>query len=252
MVNELKGVTLSNQALGAPEVFLSVQGEGPEIGRPSVFVRMSGCNLFCIWCDTPYTWNWEGTRFSHQHAEKYNKIKEQTRMDATELVHLIEQYDCKNIVLTGGEPLAQKQSLHELCKHLFASATYVVDVETNATIPPGEELSEYISAYVCSPKLANSEIPRALRIKEDAMWWFSGNDRSYFKFVVENDADLDEVESIVEEFKIDRERVYLMARAIDFEELVSRQAYVAAKCIRHGYRYSDRLHFRLFGGGRGV
>jgi organic radical activating enzyme len=156
------------------------------------------------------------------------------------------------VVLTGGEPLAQHSSLANLCKKLFEGGHFVVDVETNATIVPAADLDRYISTYVCSPKLANSEIPAGFRLKHEALKWFASSGKSYFKFVVDRDADFGEIEALVKDFGISRDRVYLMPRALTPAELEARQRYVADKCLEYGYRYSDRLHLKLYGGGRGV
>ena len=111
-------IKISNIQQGQPEIFLSLQGEGPEIGRPSIFVRLSGCNLYCVWCDTPYTWNWEGTDYKHQTLKKYSKALERSSLEFDEVASLITRFDCAHVVFTGGEPLAQHKSLLRLCENL--------------------------------------------------------------------------------------------------------------------------------------
>ncbi len=252
MAKNLKLITLSNKQSNIPEVFFSLQGEGPHIGRPSVFIRTSGCNLYCIWCDTPYTWNWEGTKYPHENQAKFNKSEEQTNLLSTELTQQVLHYDCKNIVLTGGEPLVQAQALSHFCKLLRHTGDFVIDLETNGTILPEKNIDQYVNTYVCSPKLSNSEIPQNLRLKNDTLAWFAQSDKSYFKFVINKESDFSEIESIVSELDINKDRVYIMCKALDLSTLASKQNYAAAKALEYGYRYSDRLHLRLYGNKRGT
>ncbi len=252
MSKAVKKIILSNKQAEIPEVFLSIQGEGPETGRPSIFVRLSGCNLYCFWCDTPYTWNWEDTSYPHQELKKYKKKHQQILLTAEKLLQEINKYNCNNIVFTGGEPLLQRRALLAICQGLNTNHAWVIDVETNATLIPDTALDCFISRYVCSPKLANSRIPSDQRIKENALHWFSNCNKACFKFVVAKQADFEELEKIVNKFSINKDRVYLMSQALNLNELGARGKYLADKCLDYGYRYSDRLHYRLYGGGRGV
>src|SRR5262245_10049215 len=104
-----------------PEVFLSVQGEGRSIGRPSVFVRLSTCNLYCTFCDTDYTWNWQGTPFRHRRdAEpgyrKFDPDRDLVELAPDAIAAEVARFDCRNVVLTGGEPLLQQGELAELVR----------------------------------------------------------------------------------------------------------------------------------------
>ncbi|MEX1034274.1 MAG: 7-carboxy-7-deazaguanine synthase QueE [Cellvibrionaceae bacterium] len=245
-------IVLSNQAKDAPEVFLSLQGEGPESGRPSVFVRTSGCNLYCYWCDTPYTWNWEGVNYEHELKKKYQKSNEQSKLSYGQLSELIQEYNCNNVVFTGGEPLAQMDKIAGLCELLNIHGDYTYDVETNGTIAPSEHLDSYIDKYVCSPKLANSRVPSDLRLKKDVLNWFARSPKSYFKFVVESQDDVLEVIDIVKDYKLKADRVYLMPRALGITELKKNEKFVSEQCLEYGFRFGDRLHLRLYGEGRGV
>ncbi|GAB3111968.1 7-carboxy-7-deazaguanine synthase QueE [Aestuariicella hydrocarbonica] len=252
MAKDINVITLSNNDEKAPEVFYSIQGEGPHTGRPSTFIRTSGCNLYCYWCDTPYTWNWQATPYAHELDRKYVKSEERSRVAKEALVNTVEGFGCKNLVLTGGEPLAQMGPLATFLEALTAVADYQVDIETNATIVPTEAFDGYVTTYVCSPKLVNSQVPEPLRIKDDAMQWFARSPKSYFKFVVETDQDMDEVLSLIDRYRIEAERVYLMPRALDANELRGNEIEVAKKCLQYGFKYGDRLHLRLYGDGRGV
>ena len=247
-----KEITLSNKEPGIPEIFMSLQGEGPETGRPSVFIRLSACNLYCFWCDTPYTWNWQNTNNPHQKTKKYQKKDEQTHLSIEQLCQEINQYPCNNIIFTGGEPLLQSRALLATCQLLNQDNSRVIDIETNATIIPDPKLDTFISSYICSPKLANSKVALDQRIKEKTLHWFTNCNKAYFKFVVAEAADFDELEKLVHQFNINKDRVYLMPQALNHTELLSREKFIADKCLAYGYRYSDRLHYRLYGAGRGI
>lgn len=92
---------------GEPEIFHSLQGEGISMGRPSVFVRLSGCNLACHWCDTPYTWFFEGHAGPHRGEQRYDRRANSVTLDIAEVAAAVRQYECPHIVFTGGEPLLQ-------------------------------------------------------------------------------------------------------------------------------------------------
>ena len=102
-----------------PEIFFSVQGEGRSLGRPSIFVRLSMCNLYCIWCDTDYAWNWEGTPFRHvkdqdKNYQKYNQAKQMIELSISEVCQKIENWPCKDLIFTGGEPMLHKDGYAKL------------------------------------------------------------------------------------------------------------------------------------------
>ena len=108
---------------GKAEIFYSIQGEGKNIGRPSIFIRTSLCNLHCSWCDTDYTWNWKGTPFHHQNEavagyQKFDKAEYIAELPVEDIANEVVALGCKNIVLTGGEPLLQQTDLLELIRHL--------------------------------------------------------------------------------------------------------------------------------------
>ena len=96
------------------EIFYSVQGEGTSVGTPTVFVRLTGCNLRCVYCDTEYAF-YEGEK-----------------MTLDETIAEVEKYECKTVEITGGEPLLQKESL-ELMKHL-ADKGFDVLLETSGSV----------------------------------------------------------------------------------------------------------------------
>jgi len=139
-----------------------------------------------------------------------------------------------------------------VCSILLEQDDYLIDFETNATIIPHQILDDKVHTYVCSPKLSNSNIHENLRIKKEAMVWFANNDKSFFKFVAENESDFIEINRLTNEFNIDVSRVFVMAQAMNIKELNKREGVISDLSLKHGYRYTDRLHLRLYGGGRGV
>ena len=104
---------------GVPEIFHSLQGEGVSCGKPSVFVRLSQCNLHCIWCDTAYTWNFQGTEFLHRDdapgvPRKFDRAQETIDLTVEALADRLVSQPCRRIIFTGGEPLLQQRELGDL------------------------------------------------------------------------------------------------------------------------------------------
>ncbi len=239
-----------------PEIFYTIQGEGKNLGLPSVFVRLSLCNLYCIWCDTDYTWNWENTNFAHHNDEKegYQKFRKSDyiiRLTTSEILNEVLQYNCKNIVLTGGEPLVQHKPLTELAKLLKNEGKHI-EIETNGTIIPNRELDSFLDQYNVSIKLSNSKVETAERIVPTAISFFAQTEKSNFKFVIDSQGDLNEVLSIVQSYNIPHEYVYLMPQGTSPEALNMKQQWIIEICKQQGFNYTDRLHIHVYGSKRGV
>ncbi len=241
---------------GQAEVFASLQGEGPFTGRPSTFVRTSGCNLWCHWCDTPYTWNWEGTAHAHEEGRKYLQSEEELRVDLAPLAERVAAFGVPALVLTGGEPMLQQKALTGLRGAVEAlMGPVTVDLETNGTVPPLPAFDETVTHYVVSPKLSNSRVPAGQRLRARALGAFAQRaveGRASFKLVVGDQADLTEVHELLDAHGIAPEHVWLMAQGRTAEAHARSVDLVVEACMRHGFRYSDRLHLRLYGSGRGV
>lgn len=236
-----------------PEIFHTLQGEGVSTGLPSIFIRSSLCNLHCSWCDTAYTWNWEGSKWAHEDAEKYSKADYLVEMDTAEVVSLVESYPCFNVVMTGGEPLLQQPAWLEIIELLRAKdPKYRFEVETNGTQLPNEWMSDAVDQWNVSTKLSNSGNAEKLRVNEQAMNFFAASVKAWFKFVVQSDQDLEEVRELEQRFGLTRERILLMPEGRDEVTLQKRRLWLADICRDHGYRFSDRLHIQLWGSKRGV
>jgi 7-carboxy-7-deazaguanine synthase len=217
------------------EIFYSIQGEGTLVGVPSVFVRTSGCNLRCEWCDTPYTsWNPEGRDMSIE------EILTQTR-----------RHGASHAVVTGGEPM-----IAEGIVELTQSLNMHVTVETAGTVykPVKCDLMSI------SPKLANSTPTDAtwakqhdrLRYQPEVLKKLMSEYQYQLKFVVASPEDLAEIEIIIRATGADRTRVVLMAEGTDARTIQERAGWLAEICKREGFRYSPRLHIDLWGNQRGV
>lgn len=243
---------------GQPEVFFSIQGEGKSIGVPSVFVRTSLCNLHCIWCDTDYTWNWTGTRFRHVNDGRpgYRKFEKDdwiAHCSPEDVAATVAGYPCKNVILTGGEPLLQQPALTALMAALRSRARdYRFETETNGTLIPTSDFDAAIDQYNVSPKLENSNNPRRLREKPAALRFFARSPKANFKFVVADREDLGEVTRLLEACAIAPEKVWLMPEGTSASVLAVRREWLVEVCKQYGFRFSDRLHIQIWGAKKGV
>lgn len=225
------------------EIFYSLQGEGSLTGIPSVFIRTSGCNLRCIWCDTKYaSWEPEGTELT---------------VDA--IISRVSAYPADNVVITGGEPLIAG-GIHELTGKLQNLQKHIT-IETAGTVAPEGIVCDLASI---SPKLSNSNPGKKLsrewserhenrRIQPEILDEWISNYEYQLKFVITSEADIGEINDVINRLKskIPPSNVYLMPEGISAEELKKHENFVIELCQKHGYRYCDRLHIRLFGNTRG-
>lgn len=221
------------------EVFSSLQGEGALVGTPSFFIRTSGCNLRCRWCDTAYTsWAPKGARRS-----------------VDDLVESALRSGLRHVVVTGGEPLLQRE-IGALTEGLTREGLHIT-VETAGTVAPRFRC-DLLSV---SPKTANSDPEgkwmgrhQHLRAERAVLRDLLGRYRNHqLKFVVRDREDMPEIlDTLAELPKVDRWRVLLMPEGRTAAEVGQRASIVAGLCGEYGFRYTPRLHLDLFGGGRGV
>lgn len=250
----MKIARLSN---GLPEIFHTLQGEGITAGVPAVFVRASLCNLHCVWCDTDYTWNFEGTPWPHEkdgeHGyKKFDRHEYQVEMTPADVAAAIKEYDCRRLVVTGGEPLVQQEEFMDVLEILKAwDPRWVNELETNGTIRPDEDFDGLIAQYNVSPKLANSGNEIDLRIKSEALSFFAASPKAWFKFVVNAPSDLKEIAALRDQFGFPPERIILMPEGRNSKALQLRRQWIADRCRDLGYRFSDRLQIELWGDEKG-
>ena len=232
-------LTLAAATPGEPEVFASLQGEGPSAGRPSTFIRLSNCNLACTWCDTAYTWRF--TEFDR----KANQVTLSEADAAARIAKLIP----RRLVITGGEPLLQAPALARLIPLLPPMR---IEIETNGTVAPPPALDALIHQYNVSPKLAHSGNPAALALIPQRLAMWAADPRASFKFVIAAPDDLAEVLALQQTHAIPPSRIWLMPEGRDSESLRARARWLAQICSEHEFNLSDRLHIHLYGDTRGT
>ncbi|GGY51916.1 7-carboxy-7-deazaguanine synthase QueE [Parvularcula lutaonensis] len=235
--------------LGGPEIFRSFQGEGPMAGRVRTFIRLSGCNLHCRWCDTPYTWNWQGTDYRHTDGVKFSPAKEMTRLDLPEALERIIAFNAPGVVITGGEPLMQPQQVLALARAIKGTrADLSVEIETNGTFAPHPDLIESADLFMVSPKLKHSgNDPEVLSLGIEN---FRDIENAQFKFVAKRQTDIIRVSQATR--GIDSRRVWIMPEGRNARALNNSLRKITRATLRRGFNLTDRQHIRLFGDSRGT
>lgn len=229
-----------------PEIFHSIQGEGRNSGEVATFIRTAGCNLHCGFCDSAYSWNYEGTPYEHQNNTKYNVRENVVKVEIGTIIDGIDKED--RVVITGGEPLLQQSTILELTQGLKnENPERAIEMETNGTLIPSQELVDTVDQFNVSPKLSNSGIDFNKRLDGRALEFYAQLDKADFKFVVDTETDLQEVDAIVKGFDIPIKRVYLMPLGTEKEQILESTKKLAEVCQEKGYNLSTRLHTLLWG-----
>lgn len=239
------------------ELFYSIQGEGKRTGSPSFFIRTNHCNLRCKFtggnlCDTSYT-SW--------FPDDDKNIGE------VEIDHIIKEYlktNCRDVVITGGEPTMYTEELALLCRELKnISRGLFITIETNGTY--FGDFSENADLMSISPKLSssvpyNTEFEKmheknrinpetfkkynSLKLEEkiDIQW----------KFVFTNEKDIDEIMELQTLIGFENKDIYLMPEGITENDLKNRRMKTIEVCKKYKFNYTDRLHLLVWGNKRGT
>lgn len=224
------------------EKFYSIQGEGQTMGKPSIFLRLAGCNLLCKskhWvCDSIEVWQ-KGVKTD------FNKVFSAPDVAALrEGVHLI---------ITGGEPMLHQNKIEDFIGWFSEEHGFfpIIEVETNGTIIPSSTMESIVTYWNCSPKLKNSGETAKRRINPEAITAINSRPNSIFKFVINDTQDVHEILDDYGKF-IDLKNVVLMPAGENQEQLAETRPIVIAQCLNLGFRYSDRLHIVIWNQKTGV
>lgn len=244
-----------NHKIAVSEYFYSLQGEGRTMGIPAIFLRLTGCNLMCggkgvendqimrdgaTWiCDTIDIWM-QGTSYS------FPDLVEQMDQE----IDFVERLQTGvHLVITGGEPLLQQKRILAFLEYLEQAHQVlpIVEIETNATILPLEQLDERVHYWNTSPKLSNSGMPTNQRLKPDILRWFSNNPNTMFKLVITEQKDFEEIEQeLIATGLVAPPKIVLMPGADSIEQLLERNKLVANICIKYQLRMCTRLHVEIW------
>lgn len=263
----------------------TIQGEGKYSGVPSIFIRLNGCNLRCSFknpygsatiCDTPYT----------SHNPENKESEDVDNFIESISYNLSEWTGVNHIVITGGEPMLQQDAIIELIKGInkMTDRKITYTIETNGTINPKQEMYDLIDLWSVSPKLSNScyfignekvsatmqKTHNEIRLNFEALHniYEFGKD-CQFKFVWTGKECEDEINYIIMNafynynargsdsfnlFKrvVKKANIMLMPQGISVDEMDQSSKSAIQACIDNGWRFSDRLHIRIFGNKRGV
>jgi organic radical activating enzyme len=223
------------------EKFYSLQGEGVTMGCPSIFIRLTGCNILCKsegWiCDSIDVWR-KGNKFNFEDVLSSGEVE--SLRNGTHLI------------FTGGEPMLYQQQIVDFIYYLHSKFKFFpfTEIETNGTIIPTEQLIDLVDQWNVSPKLSNSGVSEDKRINPIALAKFDAIEQLIFKFVVANDKDVAEVAERY--LPIDQKKIVLMPAGATQDELNKTRLIVVEACKAYGYRYSERLHIVIWNKKTGV
>lgn len=231
-----------NQNLAIAEHFVdTIQGEGINTGVPASFLRLKDCTLDCVWCDTASVWrfgNW------YTHEELFQMWEENNVIDLFK--------NGQHLVLTGGSPLKQQQSLLNLIVKFIEKYGFkpYIELENECVLMPGE-IVKYVDCWNNSPKLNNSGMKRLSRWHPDVLEYMSSLPNSWFKFVVESSLEWEEIEKDFLPY-IKKEQIIIMPEGENQQQLNKTRAIAADLAVKYNVRMTDRLHVTIWDKKTGV
>lgn len=236
--------------LSDDKIFYTLEGEGEWIGYPSVFMRLSMCNLTCVGF---------ASEDSPNGCDSYISWTVKNKMTFNEVFQLLEEGNFINKLqdgaiwkITGGEPLVQQKQLLKLVEAFYVKYDFlpIIDFETNATIKPDDKwVTEYRATFTTSPKLTTNGDPEEKTYKPEVLKWHKDNG-SAFKFVISKSEDIEEIwrKYVNDENRInlDTDRIWFMPCCGSREEHIEKAPAVAEYAKALNVKFSPRLHLLLW------
>ena len=225
-----EGVNKSEGLLVNELFYDTIQGEGPTAGTPSVFLRLQGCTLDCVWCDTEW-----------RHGEFFTFDSLLYLMDRYDIAHKL--WQGHHLILTGGSPLKQQDNIIRFISAFDFKFGFVpkIEVENECVITPKMDLVDFVSHWNNSPKLSNSGMKLSARYKPKVIEAMSFLPNSIFKFVIGKQEDWEEIKAgFLDVGIIRKQQIVLMPLAATYEELLVSRSLAASIAVEHGVRYSSR------------
>jgi 7-cyano-7-deazaguanosine (preQ0) biosynthesis protein QueE len=235
LVSDVERELVANEMFGP-----TVQGEGPSTGRYARFIRLFGCHLDCVWCDSAHTH--DGTR--------YDLATEQRIVSIEDILAWLSGGPAGVVVITGGEPLLQPRILARLVEAIRARRLATdIEIETSGTIVPTDAITSAVTRFNVSPKLAHSGLHRHQRIRPAVLKNLAASGKASWKFVVQNVDDLEEIQELVTAY--DLHPVWVMPEGTDSNTVLARMRTLADPVLARGWNLSTRLHTLLWENDRG-
>lgn len=218
----------------------TVQGEGPSTGRYARFIRLFGCHLACVWCDSAHTHD----------RRRYDLAAEHQILSVEDVLSWLSDGPAGLVVITGGEPLLQPRVLERLVcalreRHLATD----IEIETSGTIAPTALITAAVTRFNVSPKLAHSQLRPHQRIRPAVVTDLAASGKAIWKFVVHDVDDLHEIQELVTAY--DLHPVWVMPEGTDSTTVLARMRLLADPVLAHGWNLSTRLHTLLWDNDRG-
>ena len=222
----------------------TIQGEGVNAGVLSTFIRLQGCTLQCVWCDTLDVW---------PHGNEYSFEEIFGMFESIDLVTKFK--NGQHLILTGGSPLKQQRRLVAFLEAFYRKYGFFpyIEIENEGVLMPDADLAALITCWNNSPKLANSGMKERVRYKPEIIKDLAQRPNSWFKFVISQESDWDEINKFyLETDLISRKQIILMPEGQTQEELNKTRELAADVAIREGVRFTDRLHVTIWNKKTGV
>ena len=237
--------------LAVSEVFYSIQGEGKTTGFPAVFVRLAGCNLMCGGKGTEKDGKLhDGATWRCDSIEVWIKGKSKPYAEILPIECQEAIRNGANVIITGGEPMLQQKNIEGFIQYIVEQINDFpfIEIETNGTIMPSDDMLNLVDQWNVSPKLANSGMLLEDRINEEVLTKLSKYN-TQFKFVVSSRQDWEEIKAIN---GIDKTQITLMPAGSNQEELKETKELVAEICKQNYLRLTNRLHIDIWNKKTGV